>query len=281
MPYPCDQMRTFVVRYQLINIGGNGPRRCVRRPDGGMDFSNKSIHIYGVFLMLLNDIQSTVALGRELNIFPGSFKGTVQGTGRSIAVGAALKIKIAQEGEVPTDPTLEVRNEQDDRGIDEGSPRWHTASVGPDKEQSPEIDLAQAAMVLRYLELEFGQWEHDDGVRGTVKHLIRSNESALDLDEIEEIFGTDDPQVVLNAIEMAAKKADLERFEHDIVAMVEKAVADADPDEAEPEWLADAICKGAKNQKSKLGVMMVRGTVTKANGIKMRSWLDGLIVLQQ
>jgi hypothetical protein len=231
--------------------------------------------------MLLNDIQSTIELGRELKIFPGSFKGTIQGTARVHAINAGLKIKVAQEGEVPTDPTLEVRNEQDDRGVDEGSPRWHTASVGPDKEQSPEIDLAQAAMVLRYLEEEFGQWEHDDGVRGTVKHLIRSNESALDLDEIEEIFGTDDPQVVLNAIEMAAKKADLERFEHDIVAMVEKAVADADPDEAEPEWLADAICKGAKNQKSKLGVMMVRGTVPKANGIKMRSWLDGLIVLQQ
>ena len=231
--------------------------------------------------MLLSDIKATIELGRELNIFPGSFKGTIQGTGRSIAIGAALKIKVAKAGEVPTDPTLEVRNEQDDRGVDEGSPRWHSASVGPDDEQSPEIDLAQAAMVLRYLEEEFGQWEHDDGVRGTVKHLIRSNTSAVEIDEEEAIFGSDDQQALRDAEEMAAKKANLERFEHEIVAMVEDAIAKADPDEAEPEWLGDAISKGAKNQKSKLRVMFRRGTVAKEPVTKMAQWLDGLIVLQQ
>jgi len=80
---------------------------------------------------------------------------------------------------------------------------------------------------------------------------------------------------------MATKKANLERFEHEIVAMVEDAVAKADPDEAEPEWLNDAISKGAKNQKSKLRVMFRRGTVAKEPVTKMAQWLDGLIVLQQ
>ena len=133
--------------------------------------------------MLLNDIQSTIELGRELKIYPGSFKGTIQGTGRVHGLNAGLAILRKRDGEVPTDPTLEVRNEQDDRGVDEGSPRWHTASVGPDNEQSPETALAQAAMVLRYLQEEFGQWEHDEGVRGTVKHLIKSNTSAVEVDE--------------------------------------------------------------------------------------------------
>jgi hypothetical protein len=80
---------------------------------------------------------------------------------------------------------------------------------------------------------------------------------------------------------MAAKKADLDRFEHDIVDMVEHAVTNADLDEVEPAWLADAISKGAKNQKSKLRVMFRRGTVAKEPVTKMAQWLDGLIVLQQ
>jgi len=231
--------------------------------------------------MLLNDIQSTVALGRELNIFPGSFKGTVQGTARVHAINAALTILRERDGEVPTDPTLEVRNEQDDRGIDEGSPRWHTASVGPDSELSADDKLSQAVMVLRYLNDEFGQWEHDEGVRGTVKHLIKSNTSAVEVDEEEAIFGSGDQQALRDAEEMAAKKADLDRFEHDIVAMVEHAVTNADLDEVEPAWLADAISKGAKNQKSKLRVMFRRGTVAKEPVTKMAQWLDGLIVLQQ
>ena len=231
--------------------------------------------------MLLNDIKSTIELGRELKIFPGSFKGTVQGTGRVHAINAALTILRERDGEVPTNPTLEVRNEQDDRGVDEGSPRWHSATVGPDNEQSPETALAQAAMVLRYLEEEFGQWEHDEGVRGTVKHLIKSNTSAVEVDEEEAIFGSEDQQALRDAEAMAAKKADFERFEHDIVDMVEDAIAKADPDEEEPEWLGDAISKGAKNQKAKLRVMFRRGTVAKESVVKMAQWLDGLIVLQQ
>ena len=231
--------------------------------------------------MLLNDIQSTIELGRELKIFPGSFKGTVQGTARVHAINAALAILRKRDGEVPTNPTLEVRNEQDDRGVDEGSPRWHSATVGPDNEQWPENALAQAAMVLRYLNDEFGQWEHDKGVRGTVKHLIKSNTSAVEVDEVEAIFGSGDQQALRNVEEMAAKKADLERFEHNIVDMVEDVIANADLDEEEPEWLADAISKGAQNQKSKLRVMFVRGTVAKEPVTKMAQWLDGLIILQQ
>ena len=231
---------------------------------------------------LINDIKSTMDLGKELKVFLASFKGTILGTARVHAINAQTEILKVLEVEASNTPTLDERNEGDQNGVDEGSPEKEIASVSPDQDGfSPYVQLDQAAWVIQFMQDEDGIWEHDEGVRGTVKHLIKSNTCAVDIDEEEAIFGDDDPQAMRDAQVMAQKKADLERFEHKIVAGVDQAVADASDAEGEPEWLADCISKAAKNQRSKLRVMFRRGTINADQAKKSADWLKGLLILTQ
>ena len=228
--------------------------------------------------MLLNDIKSTLELGRELGVFPASFKGTITGTARSVAVGAGLAILEERFGPVPADPTAEGFADQEAERVQEGSPSAMVKVAGPDQESAHDR-LAQAAMVLRYLEETFGKWEHDEGVRGTVMHMIETNTASVSVDEVEAVFGSA-PQAGREAEAMAARKAQLERFLPDVVDLVEDAVANADMDEVEPEWLADAISRGSKNQVSKLKVMFLRGTINTTQARTYNEWLSGMIILQ-
>jgi len=106
-----------------------------------------------------------------------------------------------------------------------------------------------------------------------------ANTASVSVDEVEAIFGSD-PQAGREAEAMAARKAQLERFLPDVVDLVEDAVANADMDEVEPEWLADAISRGSKNQVSKLKVMFLRGTINTTQARTYNEWLSGMIILQ-
>ena len=228
--------------------------------------------------MLFQDLVKTMDVARQCGVNSWRMLSSVRSSLRCSAISQAERVVLETDGEPPIDPTNEKYNnlmsaiEQAKADRD-----WRNINMPDSDARDPVRALRQICMVLGQLDDEFGVWEKDEGVEGSIQFLINNNTPAENLDEIDTLFGSKATPADEAVIRNKAKAVRLDAFQDRIVDLIESTIADvSEGEEDEPDVLAGALIRSSAKLIESLKVSCKMGNV-KVEDIKpLVKWLQGL-----
>ncbi len=222
--------------------------------------------------ILIQDVLSFMQFCRSINYFPASYIGTIRGGSRTALARELATVFEASEGLTPAvfEATLEMRNEQDQAGIDEGSEHGQDNGLSDDARDAW-VRAEEWASVLHWIENEqykagkymkdvFPPHPQDTGLYGSVLNLIKENTSDLSEAEIEDIEARDNAAGV-EARQMFATCERMKRFIKQINEDGTRLISKSD-ELREPENLPNMIIKAVGNEIKKYPTKRVKGHIT-------------------
>ena len=202
---------------------------------------------------IMKEFIETVRMALKAEIQAFSMVASLRGVARTHAIYRAVDVLQEQNGSVPTDPTAEGRNVDDEARTEKAS------------DCKAHYGLAQACSVLAILDEEFGLWENDEGIEGAIRYQMECNTPKVSEDEEAELFGSDH-DALRQREEMQATFDRLDRFKSDIAELVmetqQAAMCELD-NAPTPDWLADSVGKAANKQIQRMRQQYRKGIIKK------------------
>ena len=213
---------------------------------------------------IMKEFIETVRMALKAEIQAFSMVASLRGVARTHAIYRAVDVLQEQNGSVPTEPTAEGRNVDDEKRTEEAT------------DCKAHYGLAQACSVLAILDAEFGLWENDEGIEGAIRYQMECNTPKVSEDEEAELFGSDHDALRQRA-EMAGTLASLERFGTtttkrkkqipsdiaELVARTQQTASELGHPDGTPEWLADSVGKAANKQIQRMRQQYRKGIIKK------------------
>ena len=218
--------------------------------------------------ILIQDVLSFMQFCRSINYFPASYIGTIRGGSRTALARELGMVFEASEGLTPAvfEATLEMRNEQDQAGIDEGSAHGQDNGLSDDAREAW-VRAEEWASVLYWMENEqhdnrdvFPAHPQDTGLYGSVLNLIKQNTTDLSEAEIEDIEARDNAAGV-EARQMFATCERMKRFIKQINEDGTRLISKSE-ELREPETLPNMLIKAVGNEIKKTPTKRVKGHIT-------------------
>jgi hypothetical protein len=202
---------------------------------------------------IMKEFIETVRMALKAEIQAFSMVASLRGVARTHAIYRAIDVLQEQNGSVPTDPTAEGRNVDDEKRTEEAT------------DCKAHYGLAQACSVLAILDAEFGLWENDEGIEGAIRYQMECNTPKVSEDEEAELFGSDH-DALRQREEMQATFDRLDRFKSDVAELVmetqQAAMCELD-NAPTPDWLADSVGKAANKQIQRMRQQYRKGIIAK------------------
>ena len=220
---------------------------------------------------MIKDFIEIVRRLAKLDIKSFRMLASLRGKLRTYAIYRALDVCVDKYGEVPSKPTAEGRAAADAESVEaKDSKHW--------------FPMCQALAMLVALDDEFGVWEKDEGIEGSLDYQIEAHTPKVSREKYAKLVknakgslkGYDD---------MVAQKEQLERFQGDVLSMLAD-VYQHQMDEGEMEnapedadWAGKFLAEAGQKQKEDMDVALLRGWITEAQYDEGTDELDGFIFL--
>jgi len=229
---------------------------------------------------IIKEFITTVRLALSANIQAFSMVASLRGTARTHAIYRGTGVLVELNGSVPAEgeATLEERNVDDEKRAKKAS------------ECKDWLGLTVACSVLAVLDEEFGLWEGDEGIAGSIRYQIECNTPKASEDDEDALFGSDHDAIRQRA-EMANTLANLERFGttttkgkkqvpsdlENLVGETQMSVmGDLDNAPLDVDWIGQAIGKAAKKQKFRMREQYRKGLIKKSKIMQIVEHLDAM-----
>ena len=229
---------------------------------------------------IIKEFVETVRLALSANIQAFSMVASLRGTARTHAIYRGTGVLVELNGSVPAEgeATLEGRNADDEQRAKKAS------------ECKDWLGLTIACSVLAVLDEEFGLWEGDEGIAGSIRYQIECNTPKASEDDEDALFGSDHDAIRQRA-EMANTLANLERFGttttkgkkqvpsdlENLVGETQMSVmGDLDNAPLDVDWIGQAIGKAAKKQKFRMREQYRKGLIKKSKIMQIVEHLDAM-----
>ena len=229
---------------------------------------------------IIKEFITTVRLALSANIQAFSMVASLRGTARTHAIYRGTGVLVELNGSVPAEgeATLEERNVDDEKRAKKAS------------ECKDWLGLTVACSVLAVLDEEFGLWEGDEGIAGSIRYQIECNTPKASEDDEDALFGSDHDAIRQRA-EMANTLANLERFgttttkrkkqipsdlENLIGETQMSVMGDLDNAPLDVDWIGQAIGKSAKKQKFRMREQYRKGLIKKSKIMQIVEHLDAM-----
>ena len=228
--------------------------------------------------MLFQDLVKTMEVANQCGVNSWKMISSVRGSLRCSAIFQAEKVLLETDGEPPIDPTNENYNRLMS-AIDQAKADrdWRDINMPNSDARDPVVGLRQICMVLGQMDDEFGVWEKDEGVEGSIQYLIDNNTPADNLDEIDTIFGDKATPADEAVIRNKARSIRLDAFKDRIVDLIEETISDvSEGEEDEPDALIGAILKSKGKMLESLKLSCKMGHTDVEDVKPLVKWLRGL-----
>ena len=220
---------------------------------------------------MIKDFIEIVRRLAKLDIKSFRMLASLRGKLRTYAIYRALDVCVDKYGEVPSKPTAEGRAEADAESVEaKDSKHW--------------FPMCQALAMLVALDDEFGVWEKDEGIEGSLEFQIVSHTPEFARDKYAKLV-KNSKGAMAGYDEMVATKDQLERFKDDILSMLmdvyqhqmnegemENAPEDAD-------WAGKFMSEAGVKQRADMDTGLLRGWITEKQYSQGTDELDGFIWL--
>jgi len=199
----------------------------------------------------------------------GSMLASLRGQVRTYAIYRALDCCVAKYGQVPENPTAEGRNEADE-------------NLKEFKDSPSYFHLAQSCAILSALDDEFGIWDKDEGLEGSLDYQINVAQTPKMSRERARKLNT-----TRTYDEMIATKEQLVRFQPDILSLLADGIQNQmNPSEMEnaptdADWLIRMLGQATKSQKKSMVGKEIRGYITERQHDKALQILGAYIWLNE
>ena len=216
--------------------------------------------------IMINDFINIVRALAKLDIKSFRMLASLRGKLRTYAIYRCLDVQVDKYGEVPSNPTAEGRAEVDETLKDaQDSANWEP--------------MVQAVSMLVALDDEFGVWEKDEGIAGSLDYQIEAHTPKLSRDAYSKLVKGAKGSLK-EYDEMVATRDQLERFKDDILSMLTDVQENQIRDEAtDAEWAYKFMSEAGQKQKDNMATGLLRGWITEEQYSKGTDELDAFIWL--
>ena len=222
---------------------------------------------------MIKDFIEIVRRLAKLDIKSFRMLASLRGKLRTYAIYRALDVCVDKYGTVPSNPTAEGRAEADAESVEaKDSKHW--------------FPMCQAVAMLVALDEEFGEWELDEGIEGSLDFQIVSHTPEFTREKFAKLVKNAKGSLA-GYDEMVATKEQLERFKDDILSMladvyqhqmnegeIENAPTDAD-------WAGKFMSEAGQKQRDDMDKSLLRGWITEKQYSQGTDELDGFIWLSR
>ena len=222
--------------------------------------------------MIKDFIEAVRSLGRPSNEQPeavdvGSFSmvSSLRGSLRTFAIHRALECCVQKYGvDVPENPTAEGRNKADE-------------NLKEIKDCGAYPATMRACAILADLDEEFGIWDKDEGVEGSLQYAIESATPKMSRERAKKL------KRVRSYDEMILNKEQLERFQPDILSLLEDGIENHEEtdDNQDNDWLTKSIVKAVKLMRRKMEDKEMMGFITERQHERAIEILEGYIFIAE
>ena len=220
---------------------------------------------------MIKDFIEIVRRLAKLDIKSFRMLASLRGKLRTYAIYRSLDECADKYGAVPSNPTAEGRAEADAESVEaKDSKHW--------------TPMVQAVAMLVALDGEFGEWELDEGIEGSLDFQIVSHTPEFTREKFAKLVKNAKGSLA-GYDEMIATKEQLERFKGDILSMLtdvyqhqmdegemENAPTDAD-------WAGKFMSEAGQKQRADMDTSLLRGWITEKQYSQGTDELDGFIWL--
>ena len=220
------------------------------------------------FIEVVNDLgkDGDVWKDEPEKVEVGSFSmvSSLRGSVRTFAINRALDCFVQKYGaDVPENPTAEGRNKADE-------------NLKEIKDCSAYRATMRACAVLADLDEEFGIWDKDEGIEGSLQYAIESTTPKMSRERAKKLGST------ISYDKKIRHKEQLERFQPDILSLLEDGIENhAETDDQNSDWLSNSIVNAVGLLKRKMIEKEMMGNITERQHEKALQHLEGYIFIAE